>query len=814
MVTRAFVVALCLLAACSDANGAVPLRCRNDADIHIATTGSDAHGTGTACKPFASLSRAVSYVQTSGVNVGMRRDLNIILESGTWTEQAITIPAAASATNGHKIRVRSALGPGGSTRLLGGRLLSGAWTAVGGGVYKHAVSGDFYTLYVDGLRATEARTPNKIYTVNHPIAQAPYFTTVGVGDSLTSLQYNPVDFDPSAWTLSDVRFYVWSGGGACGGGIHPCAWFTDTVGPSSVNTVTKRFALAHETRHQLYAAGAGARYYAQGDYSFLDAANEWQHSPGASWVYSFGDLTGHEVCQPTTKDVITFDGASGWTLEGLSIECSDFTGWYRRSDPEVIGVPPKCAHCSSSPSRLDQLYDLEVELPAHRHGGVLVKGGANHIELLDTEVKATGYSGIFIDEDSTDITIQRLRAWRLGYNGVQVQGRYPSEGDTTKRIVIDDYKIRDVGELVGHGACVFANQAGNISVDHGACFDGPRDAVLLQADVFVSSPATNIYSRNNEIRRSWFSDLGQDSGDMGAMGHAFYSVTALPSPVVNTMDNLLITGIFAHPSMPNYAPYCVYFDFQTKGQVGSNIWCGTNQGGDLNDLSGGHTWTNVSFTGTFDETQLDCANIGPTSNYPEVFRSDAYGLSESFETGSIGWTDDGGTSTTTTLQSTDGSRSWVQDENDELLYQILPGRHACTVEADFYDTMDTTFESMLAANETGGTSGAWTTFTGVFWRAVGVYTSFSTTNYVVRRSSNITVTSKVRSLGWHHFKINYDRTTNGGVCGSVVSIDGTTVATYRNGVYDFNYVLIGDLRSAGGLSGTAYWDNVRVTCPW
>ena len=126
------------------------------ADYYVSPGGSDTN-PGTEIQPFATLARARDAVRT--VNGAMASDITVYLRGGTYQlPDTLVLDQTDSGTNGHYVVYKAYSGERPS--ISGGQKITG-WVAVGNGTYKAAVGElRFRQLYVNGVRAIRARTPD------------------------------------------------------------------------------------------------------------------------------------------------------------------------------------------------------------------------------------------------------------------------------------------------------------------------------------------------------------------------------------------------------------------------------------------------------------------------------------------------------------------------------------------------------------------------------------------------------------------------------------------------------------------------------
>ncbi len=132
------------------------------ADLYVAVDGND-NNPGTADAPLASIARARDLLRPR-VAAGMNADLLVLVRGGTYRlSQPLVFAPEDSGTDQHAITY--AAWPGEKVVLSGGRKISG-WQRGQGQIWTTELpevkSGQWYfrQLFVDGHRATRARTPN------------------------------------------------------------------------------------------------------------------------------------------------------------------------------------------------------------------------------------------------------------------------------------------------------------------------------------------------------------------------------------------------------------------------------------------------------------------------------------------------------------------------------------------------------------------------------------------------------------------------------------------------------------------------------
>jgi GH141 insertion domain/Right handed beta helix region len=137
-------------------SGCVPAPGSVTTSFYVATNGND-FNPGTLDAPFATVSRAQQAERT--IAGAMISDIIVYLRDGRYElPSTLRFTGQDSGTNGHSVIYASY--PGEHGEISGGRTITG-WTPIGNGIYRAKVGDlNFRQLYVNGVRAINARSPN------------------------------------------------------------------------------------------------------------------------------------------------------------------------------------------------------------------------------------------------------------------------------------------------------------------------------------------------------------------------------------------------------------------------------------------------------------------------------------------------------------------------------------------------------------------------------------------------------------------------------------------------------------------------------
>jgi hypothetical protein len=290
-------------------------------DVYVSPGGNDAN-PGTATQPLASLPRARTVVRQA-LAAGLTADVTVLLADGTYelTEPLVFGPEDGGTTE-HAVTYAAA--PGAAPVLSGGRRLGG-WQRGEGEVWTTTVAGvgagtwSFHQLWVDGRRASRARTPNAD-------APQPSFPLQGasLSDDLAVHTYTFAPGQLAAWkNLGDVEAVVfgsWEITRKHFAAVDPASGVAPMAGP-------------HARPHDAMAPAAGRWTYLENAREFLDAPGEWylERSTGvlSYWPRPGEDLATATVMAPALVRLVELRGTAekplrNLHLRGLEVAYSDW----------------------------------------------------------------------------------------------------------------------------------------------------------------------------------------------------------------------------------------------------------------------------------------------------------------------------------------------------------------------------------------------------------------------------------------------------------------------------------------------------------
>ncbi len=290
-------------------------------DFYVASGGSD-DNAGTVDQPFATLTRARDAVRKR-IAAGLKGGVTVLIRGGTYElSETLAFGPEDSGTEEHAVTY--AAYPGEQVVVSGGRRISG-WKQGDGGTWTARVSGVkegewyFRHLFVNGRRATRARTPNVVD--DNPHWQ---LTGATLSADLASYTLTIAPQRLGAWTnVADMEIMVAGN------------WAINRKRIAAVDRTSGTITLAppHASGGNAIRPGPGRWCYFENAPELLDLAGEW-YLDRATGVLSYlpregDDLSTAEVVAPALGRLIEVTGTPDQSVrnlhfQGLSLQ---YAGW-------------------------------------------------------------------------------------------------------------------------------------------------------------------------------------------------------------------------------------------------------------------------------------------------------------------------------------------------------------------------------------------------------------------------------------------------------------------------------------------------------
>jgi hypothetical protein len=642
----------------------------------------------------------------------------------------------------------------------------------------------------------------------------------------------------------DAQVYVWD--------WDVRDWFTDTIPIASINASSGAIYLKTVSGHPEayrphYEIDNGARYYLQGNLGFLDQPGEYYYNKTTGYLYYYplagsGSISSQDIVMPSLDKVIELAGSSrttpvsNITFDGLQIKDTNFPDYYSYgwNSFDLFGMgffPPEAQVAGvTQPS-----YCEQTERPQF-HTAALQLTNTSHVTVTNVHVKNVGMQGIELYLANQYANISNSLVEGVGNVGILLEGGYPGLGGDASGNGYNSYNtvtntiVHDVGMLAGHASAVVVNNSGYNTFSNLEIFNSPRRLMFITGGYsrVPNSHApngdedfnamTDLYAHDNHFNDIYLHNAQQDGGDDGAFFGCF-----LYGPLHNYINQMLIDGVGANPTMKDLTPNGVNFDmgdyslFEVKNFKSVNPQHYNFEG------NASFVNANVDFATTypFDDSLIDYANIGVTASYPSAYLP----VRTTFQPPSNIWFQDA-------FESGLDLSKWMYRGNQPLISTewmsegVLNGKRSLKLDSDaapsgskpvLYRDFGTSLNKIVSmklfdrqnpkVDNYGYGKGISSTVRsiaraddGINVLGLGLDTTIGADRYVMQIGSTLTTTSVPRTYGWHELKWDY-------TSGSDVKmyIDGTLVQTVVTQT-SFSRVELG---SDVGL-GASYYDQVYI----
>lgn len=493
----------CLLAAaclCSYANAA-------HIEFTVAPGGTDKN-PGTKERPFATIARARDAVR-SQIAKGLNRDVLVQIRGGVYRQpDTLTFGPQDSGTAEHSVTY--AAYPGEKVVISGGRPITG-WKRGPGDLWTTRLAdvkaGRWYfrQLFVNGRRATRARTPN----ADDPMPWWKIKSVAMQGSGTEKTATLSVDHPIQAWeNPADIEFvFLFNNDGSRKrlGAIDEAAQ-TFTLPPPS-----DWFPMSLEWWQRIGNPGAGHAAYFENALEFLDEPGEWYLDRATGiltyWPRPGEDMTRVNIVAPVRQGTLVSVAGTdthhitNLHFRGLEVAYVD----YELPPRGFVGLFGCLQRSYQNPDDQKSPFNQYFIDPA-----VQLRSAWN-CSFTDGVVAHVGGMGMTVDQICSHVTIEGNRFYDIGGNGLVVSGGGVDRDDPRatqpmsygpgeyRYYRISNNLIHDCGLDYFGGLGIFTTLIGDSVISHNEIHDISYAGINVggNADSGLKFPMNNTYEYNH-----------------------------------------------------------------------------------------------------------------------------------------------------------------------------------------------------------------------------------------------------------------------------------------------------------------------------
>ncbi len=526
--------------------------------IFVAPNGDDGN-PGTMAQPLKTLVKAQAVVR--GMNSSMTRDITVYLRGGTYQQTStLTFSNADSGTGGFYVKYLAYQNE--QPIISGGKPITG-WTVSDATNNIYSVSGvttAFRQLYVNGVKAIRARTPNL------PSGGGFAFNRLTGADN-TNENIQVAGSEVGNWNnLTKVEMHVMTG------------WGDNTVRVASISTSggtayvkiqspesTVLFVRPYPHLGGQFGGFTKHVYYWENAYEFLDQAGEWYLNETTNVLYykprQGEDMTKATVVAPMVETVVAINGASTSSQAGyLWFQGITFAhATYMR--PSQSGFMDAQAGQYNLTATSDNKQTI-----GRPPAGVSVTN-ANHVHFERDIFTQMGATGLDLVSGTHDDTIIGNVVTDIAGNGISI-GKFTQDSNTEYHVA---YNPSDKNEICTSDT-IKDNYIHNVTTEfQGAC--GIAAGYPRQVDIEHNEIAYTNYT-GISVGYGWTSSTNAMSNNLINANNVHHVTQILADGAglytlsnqqpASQMENNYLHD-YTTPQWADYGDNGIYLDEQTSG---------------------------------------------------------------------------------------------------------------------------------------------------------------------------------------------------------------------------------------------------------